>query len=242
MEKPTIATESPAPQELLDVHHLLTNRSRSAERLELIRISAVEHRASAAWPSPDNDPAKGIQVPRFRLPSKDRFEIKHCVTIVSSRSHVCSCLHWFSKCFSENKISGLKWLKTRDRFPNTVSQSFPPGLMFVRLHWFSKCFSENKISGLKWLKSRDRFPNTVSQSFPPGLMFVRLHWFSKYIFQKTKSYKISGLKWLKSRDRFPNTVSQSFPPGLMFVRLHWFSKCFSENKIIQNLGVQMPQN
>ena len=31
------------------------------------------------------------------------------------------------KCFSENKISGLK---SRDRFQNTVSKSFPPGLMF----------------------------------------------------------------------------------------------------------------
>ena len=29
--------------------------------------------------------------------------------------------------FSENKISGLK---SRDRFQNTVSKSFPPGLMF----------------------------------------------------------------------------------------------------------------
>ena len=135
------------------------------------------------------------------------------------------------------KISGLKWLKSRDRFPNTVSQSFPPGLMFVRVHWFSKCFSEKKISGLKWFKSRDRFPNTVSQSFPPGLIFVRLHWFSKCFSEN----EILGLKWLKSRDRCPNTVSQSFPPGLMFVRLHWFSKCFSENKIIQNLGAQMAQ-
>ena len=39
IEKPTIATESPAPQELLEVLHLLINRSRSAERLGLIRIS-----------------------------------------------------------------------------------------------------------------------------------------------------------------------------------------------------------
>ena len=42
-----------------------------------------------------------------------------------------SCLFVFTdlayKCFSENKISGLK---SRDRFQNTVSKSFPPGLMF----------------------------------------------------------------------------------------------------------------
>ena len=57
-------------------------------------------------------------------------------TLCHNRFLQVSCLFVFTdlaNVFQKIKSRGSNG-SSRDRFPNTVSQSFPPGLMFVRVH------------------------------------------------------------------------------------------------------------